>query len=175
MTDDEYLARWHRIISGIAPPARGDWEFDLPDPRHSDQLGRVVERSQLRQWVARLCPDGWRVASLWMRDDGRRSRVRVKLRRIGGETRGIVGRWYVTESAVRDYQRCMRGHELAFGEAQADLIEIANTANHIRDQENGLALWRAKGKPRLRLLVAPPNRDGDKPVLVKVLPESLSR
>lgn len=96
------------------------------------------------------------------------------LRRTGETPHGIVGRWYVTESAVHDYQWCLQrlGQELDFGTAQGDLIDLSTVARHIRDQRNGLQLWRAPGKPRLRLLVSLRTREeDDRPVLVKVLPE----
>lgn len=90
------------------------------------------------------------------------------------------GPWYITMRAVEEYCALTGRNpedDEAFGDAEEELIDIAVTARHVRDQDNGLVMYRAVRSEscaaRYRLLVSPtPSREGNKPQLVSVLPES---
>jgi hypothetical protein len=87
------------------------------------------------------------------------------------------GPWYLSAAAVRQYHRIATGSADAPDDEQFDaaalaLQEAVGRARKVRDQRNGLELWRLSGRPRLRLLVSYAERpEGDLPQLVSVLPE----
>lgn len=87
------------------------------------------------------------------------------------------GPWFITARAVREYLE-LTGREPteeAFPDGEDELLEIAadESRRHlVRVQDNGQELWRLRGKPRLRLLVATnPRPEGPLPQLVRVLAE----
>jgi hypothetical protein len=88
----------------------------------------------------------------------------------------IEGRWYVTDRAAREYAHLMRPRTIDIDEATGELIELSAQAHFVRDQPNGLALWRVKASngARIRLLVGPPDGvrgAGTVDALVQVLGE----
>jgi hypothetical protein len=85
------------------------------------------------------------------------------------------GPWFITARAVRDYltitHRDPRDED-AFADGEDELLELVRRAAYVRNQRNGLQLWRVRGSPRLRLLVSTDKRqEGDLPQVVTVLPE----
>lgn len=83
--------------------------------------------------------------------------------------------WYITHRAVEDYCE-LHGwpdDDEHFDRGENELLELAERAHHVRDQDNGLQLWRGPTPGRLRLLVSTAKRpEGDLPQLVRVLPAS---
>jgi hypothetical protein len=60
-----------------------------------------------------------------------------------------------------------------FAAGEDELVEITKSATHVRNQDNGLQLWRARAPKRFRLLVSTDRRsEGSLPQLVRVLSES---
>lgn len=89
-------------------------------------------------------------------------------------------RWYLSARAVREYAALARlgnpDDEAVFDRAESQLGAIAQKAHHLRDQANGLQLWRGGRPLRLRLLVSTAERaEGDLPQLVSVLAASERR
>lgn len=92
----------------------------------------------------------------------------------------MKGPWYITMTAVEQYCALTKRDaedDQQFDDAEDELTEIAATAKHSRNQDNGLMLYRATRSPRCaeryRLLVSPtPTREGNLPQLVRVMPES---
>jgi hypothetical protein len=88
----------------------------------------------------------------------------------------MIGPWYISARAVREYCAIATGHppadDDAFDEAAKALSEAVKKARFVCVQDSGLQLWRLQGSPRLRLLVSTrPRTEGDLPQLVQVLPE----
>jgi len=83
--------------------------------------------------------------------------------------------WYITRRAVEEYCE-LRGwpdDDEHFDRAEDELLVIAEVAHHVRDQDNGLQLWRAPKPTQIRLLVSTAKRpEGELPQLVRVLPQS---
>lgn len=93
---------------------------------------------------------------------------------------GARGPWFITARAVREYLT-LTGREpteQAFPDGEDELLEIARDESRrhfVRRQDNGQDLYRLRGTPRLRLLVAPgPRPEGPLPQLVRVLAEHAS-
>lgn len=86
------------------------------------------------------------------------------------------GPWYLSARAVREYGRLARldtSTDDGFDRAAMALQEYVAQAHHVRDQDNGLQLWRGPRPLRLRLLVSTATRrEGPLPQLVTVLPAS---
>ena len=86
------------------------------------------------------------------------------------------GPWYLSARAVREYGRLARldtSTDDGFDRAAMSLQEYVAQAHHVRDQDNGLQLWRGPRPLRLRLLVSTARRrEGPLPQLVTVLPAS---
>jgi hypothetical protein len=85
-----------------------------------------------------------------------------------------IRNWYVSARAVREYAaiagRPAESDE-AFGARARELEAMAAGAHHLRDQRNGLQIWRTGRPLRLRLVVSPEARpEGPLPQVVSVLP-----
>ena len=87
----------------------------------------------------------------------------------------IECRWYITQYAAREYAALVKPRRIDLEQATEELIELSREAHHVRDQDNGLALWRVKaGGQRIRLLVGRPDGVsgvGAAQALIRVLPE----
>ena len=84
--------------------------------------------------------------------------------------------WYVSARAVREYAG-LAGLDAStvagFNVAELALFDVAERAHLVREQANGLDLYRGPRPHRVRLLVSPaPRTEGAKPQLVQVLPTS---
>jgi hypothetical protein len=88
------------------------------------------------------------------------------------QTPPLEGPWFVTDRAAREYAELMRLEDLE--QARTELHQLSARAHKVRDQPNGLELWRVwvSSTDRVSLLVgAPATRfPGAKPALVQVLP-----
>lgn len=91
----------------------------------------------------------------------------------------LQGPWYISARAIKEYL-ALTGreptNEAHFASGEDELAKITSSAHHVRNQDNGLQLWRASNLPdplgRLRLLVSTARRrEGDLPQLVSVLAE----
>lgn len=86
----------------------------------------------------------------------------------------IRGPWYVTRRAVEQFCPLVglnAGDDDEFARGEELLIEQTKAARHVRNQANGLQLYRGPSPKRLRFLVAVGKRDeGELPQLVTVLP-----
>lgn len=92
----------------------------------------------------------------------------------------LQGPWYISARAIKEYLSLSGRDPLNedhFAAGEDELARITSSAHHVRNQDNGLQLWRAHNLPaplgRLRLLVSTARRgEGDLPQLVSVLPET---
>lgn len=86
----------------------------------------------------------------------------------------IRGPWYVTRKAVEQFCAVCKidaENDDEFARAEELLIEQTKAARHVRNQANGIQLYRGPSPKRLRFLVAVGKRDeGELPQLVTVLP-----
>jgi hypothetical protein len=66
-------------------------------------------------------------------------------------------------------------NEEHFAAGEDELAAVCSGAHHVRNQDNGLQLWRGPQPGRYRLLVSTSRRvEGDLPQLVSVLAEAAS-
>lgn len=85
-------------------------------------------------------------------------------------------RWYVSARAVHEWaklQRLPSESDEDFAQREEELMAAAAAARHVRDQANGLQLWRLPRPHQYRLMVSPePRPEGDLAQLVSVLAAS---
>ncbi len=87
----------------------------------------------------------------------------------------IKGPWYLSARAIREFLALTNrdANEDNFADGEDELATLCSGAHHVRNQDNGLQLWRGPQPGRYRLLVSTARRsEGDLPQLVSVLAES---
>lgn len=90
----------------------------------------------------------------------------------------IRGPWYLSARAIKEFLALTGrdpSNEDHFAAGEDELAAVCSAAHHVRNQDNGLQLWRGPQPGRYRLLVSTSRRaEGDLPQLVSVLGESAS-
>lgn len=85
----------------------------------------------------------------------------------------ILGRWYISVRAVREYATLARlpcATEDELHERTMELARLAEGAHYVQTQRNGLEQWRLGRPRRWRLLVSTAERpEGELPQLVRVM------
>lgn len=88
----------------------------------------------------------------------------------------LQGPWYISARAIKEYLTLTNrdpNNEDHFAAGEDELAMVCSGAHHVRNQDNGLQLWRARPPERYRLLVSTARRnEGDLPQLVSVLAET---
>lgn len=88
----------------------------------------------------------------------------------------LQGPWYISARAIKEYLALTARDPLDednFAAGEDELALVCSSAHHVRNQDNGLQLWRARSPERYRLLVSTARRnEGDLPQLVSVLAET---
>lgn len=84
----------------------------------------------------------------------------------------LACRWFITRAAVDDYRRAV-ARDMDDDQALIELCPLAERAHQVKLYPDGRELWRGRAlnRRRLRLIVGPPRREGDRPALVAVLDE----